>query len=373
MKKQILFMAIIAAMTIGCKTEEPEEQPTAKFTYLVRDKEVTFENQSVNARDFYWEFGDGTTSIVMNPIKTYEKEGTYVVSLRAQNITKTDTYSESITISYKKPTAKFTYSADELKVTFTNQSTDAQSYVWNFGNGQTSEEKDPTITYGKEGTFTVSLIARNGDQTDTCQQSIAVSYKKPNASYSYKKEHPLKVVFTNKSTNATSYKWDFGDGKTSTEKNPTHKYSGHGVYKVRLTAYNNSKSSYVEQNITVEDPTTCYVSGFTIKKIPNNNYYYQVQLTDDYTFSKTTYFYTYWYLLSSANVPYSHTLTTATEINTNKTYVLRFYKSANKTSGQASGKGFWSAKVTSSDLKTFPETMTLSDSSVSIQLSFTWK
>lgn len=65
----------------------------------------------------------------------------------------------------------------------------------------------------------------------------------------------LEVSFTNFSQNATSYSWDFGDGNTSTEKDPTHVYEAAGTYTVALTASNaDGKSSKREETLTLTDP-----------------------------------------------------------------------------------------------------------------------
>lgn len=61
----------------------------------------------------------------------------------------------------------------------------------------------------------------------------------------------LTVTFTNTSSLATSYSWDFGDGNTSTEENPTHTYAGAGIYTVVLAATNNAGSSTAQQELTV--------------------------------------------------------------------------------------------------------------------------
>lgn len=303
MKNKLFFILALTIVIAGCKSEEPETQPVAKFTYSVNQNVVTFTNQSTNAKKYYWNFGDGSTSSSTNPVKTYSNTGSYSVTLTATNITKSNSYSKTIEITQTPP----------------------------------PEEQTPT------------------------------------AKFTYKVQQPLKVVLTNTSTNATSYLWEFGDGSTSTEKNPTHRYSGLGVYRIKLTASNSTKSSTHEENVTVEAPTNCYVTGFSINKIPNNNYYYQVQLTDDYTWSKTTYFYTDWYLLSSANLPYSHTLTTMKKLDMNDKYVLRLYKNSEKQSGQASGSGFWTTTITSSDLKKYPESITRSNTQAEIKLDFYWK
>ncbi|MEL6835580.1 MAG: PKD domain-containing protein [Bacteroidota bacterium] len=73
-----------------------------------------------------------------------------------------------------EPTAGFTFAANELEVTFTNSSTNATTYTWDFGDGNTSTEESPTHTYAEDGTYDVTLTAKNGDNSDEDTQSITV-------------------------------------------------------------------------------------------------------------------------------------------------------------------------------------------------------
>ena len=196
----------------------------------------------------------------------------------------------------------------------------------------------------------------------------------PTANFSVKTEHPFKVILTNSSQNATSYLWEFGDGQTSTEDSPTHRYTGIGVYKIKLTAKSNDGVSTKESTVTLKAPTSCYISSFVIKKIPTANKYYQIQLTDDYVMSKTTFLYTNWFLLSSANIPYTYNIAPK-QISIENTYVMRFYKytGSGNPSGQASGKGDYGAYITSEQLKTYPESLTWSNTSLEINTFLQWK
>lgn len=73
------------------------------------------------------------------------------------------------------PTASFTYEVDDLTVTFTNTSKDATSYLWNFGDTNTSTEASPIHTYTAEGTFTVTLTATNGDESKVITEDISLT------------------------------------------------------------------------------------------------------------------------------------------------------------------------------------------------------
>lgn len=104
----------------------------------------------------------------------------------------------------------------------------------------------------------------NDDYNDTWSDSGNEVLDPPVASFSVSKQQPLTIVLTNKSRNAVSYKWNFGDGNTSTEKNPVHKYGSKGVYRVKLYAYNSDyKYDMYELNVTVENPSKIYFAGIT--------------------------------------------------------------------------------------------------------------
>ena len=79
--------------------------------------------------------------------------------------------------------------------------------------------------------------------------------KKPKADFRYD-DDGLTVSFTNKSTNADVYAWDFGDGQTSTEANPVHQYAEAKTYTVKLTASNSSASDVMTRDITVSGSST---------------------------------------------------------------------------------------------------------------------
>ena len=202
-----------------------------------------------------------------------------------------------------------------------------------------------------------------------------VTLKDPIADFYYEVTQPMTVILHNKSSYDNYWDWNFGDGTTSTAENPTHRYDKIGVYKIKLTSYNsNGTSDTHEEVITIEAPTKCYYAGYTITKIPSNNYYYQVQLTDDYIMSKTLYSWTNWVLLSSANLPYDYIFDSPKQIDITKDYVIRLYKSSSKPSNSAaSGSGDASATIKSEQLKTYPDVLFWKESNIEMKIYFSWK
>jgi PKD repeat protein/murein DD-endopeptidase MepM/ murein hydrolase activator NlpD len=130
-----------------------------------------------------------------------------------------------------------------LPVAFTDASTGAvTSWQWHFGDGATSTERNPVHVYANPGVYTVSLMVGGplGTDVSTRAQFITAVYPPLTAAFS---GHPmlglppLAVTFTDRSSGPprTSWRWDFGDGATSTLQNPSHIYNELGVYTVTLT------------------------------------------------------------------------------------------------------------------------------------------
>jgi len=152
------------------------------------------------------------------------------------------------------PVAKFsaspTVGTGNTLVTFTNQSTNAVGYLWNFGDSSpTSTAINPTHTYSP-GIYTVSLQATNSQgATMTLTKTNLITIKIPNPVASFTASPTTSTVttakgktlvqFTNNSTGAARYLWVFGDGASSTAASPSHSY-GIGKYSVKLTAYNSN-------------------------------------------------------------------------------------------------------------------------------------
>lgn len=227
---------------------------------------------SINAASFSWKLGDGT-DLGSEKIFSHNfvAQGKYDVTLTvtsADGITDAVTRSVEVTapvvISENIPIAKFSTSVKKgyapLSVTFTDLSANVPtSWLWNFGDGQTSAEKNPTHIYTTAGSYAVTLTAANGAGANVSAKSNIIkvlSVPAPVAKFTYgiKKKNSLNVQFTDMSRNRpTSWTWNFGDGGTSDLKNPAHTYAKAGKYTVKLTVYNNGGENTILKNIKVEN------------------------------------------------------------------------------------------------------------------------
>ena len=153
-----------------------------------------------------------------------------------------------------------------LMVKFNNNSINANEFKWNFDNGETSTDSEPSVTFKNLGEYNVTLVAFDTicGITDTLNITINHdSIQKPRSEFetNYRAcdaEHRLEL--TNKSTKASQYLWDFGDGSFSNQKNPSHTYQNDGTYQVELIAIDtvcqNSDTtvSTIEFNDTIPSP-----------------------------------------------------------------------------------------------------------------------
>lgn len=125
--------------------------------------------------------------------------------------------------------------------TFENTSINATAYEWDFGNGITSSNENPTVTYNEAGNYIVSLIASNPEScnlADTISYTLQISQSELVSSFTAEQIGfcaPITYVFENTSTGGNNFNWNFGDGSSSELENPQHIYNEPGIYTVTLT------------------------------------------------------------------------------------------------------------------------------------------
>lgn len=140
---------------------------TADVTSGAPPLEVSFQDESraSGITAWYWEFGDGQTSSEQHPTHSYAQDGTYTVRLTVTTPGGPLSHEQPNYISVQTPPDTVDFMANVIKgappltVTFTDNSTvsGASSWVWDFGDGQTSQQRNPIHTYNAVGAFTVKL------------------------------------------------------------------------------------------------------------------------------------------------------------------------------------------------------------------------
>jgi len=223
--------------------------PTASFVATVNGLTASLTNLSTNAANFIWRFGDTQTDNTnYNAIHQYSVAGTYLVKLTVQNGCGNNTYQTNITINCTAPVVAFDTITNGLQLEVNNNSSNGTSWLWSFGDATTSPFKNPPIhTYSAMGTYNVCLKANNNCGTDSVCKTVFVCT--PPAGSFTNNVSGLTVNFTNATTNASYYVWNFGDGNISNIVNPSHTYSTTQTYSVCLTAYNGCGNNQVCHNI----------------------------------------------------------------------------------------------------------------------------
>jgi PKD repeat protein len=227
---------------------------------------VQFTDTSTNQpTSWLWNFGDGSTSSLQNPVHTYTTSGVYTVRLDATNNLGScwDTTEISVSSLTSSFTTNQTTGPIPLTIQFTDTSTDKPiSWLWNFGDGTSSIQQNPTHTYTNNGTYIVNMAASNGYDKPISSPNIQIlAYTPFSVDFSFTKSPVPNTTYTNVYFNDEStgfygpiaWLWNFGDGSSSTQQNPTHQYTGYKQYNVTLFA-TNGQGIIGSDNVTVQLP-----------------------------------------------------------------------------------------------------------------------
>ena len=265
MKRFSAYLFLLLSLSQCRKEKELQPEPLPSFSVqnnnCTAPCEVVFTNASQNATSYYWDFADGQSSSEQNPKHTYSVAGSFNVKLTAKGAGGSNDVTQIITIKAppEAAVAQFSFTGGgctaPCAITLTNQSQNATSYQWDFGDGQTSTEQNPQHTYTQGKTFIIKLTATGPGGSSMLSKDVSIQLPPPIADFIFTGGDctaPCEVVFTNKSTNADSYQWDFGDGSTSKEANSLHQYTEGGTFPVSLTATGNGKIAVKTQSVTVK-------------------------------------------------------------------------------------------------------------------------
>lgn len=230
----------------------PEIDFNISYTKLCEYESVSFsvsDDTQSEFTNFTWDLGDGTNLTGAQIDHEFTVAQTYTIQLSAISLENgcEKTHSKEITIN-KTPNAEFDLSSNEgcepFEVTFTNQSTDADFYQWNFKDGALSTQENTEHTFAS-GDYEISLIA---ESKAGCLDSISATltvHSTPNAAFDLSEEIGCTTPFTVEISNNTedkelnSYTWDFDNGTQSNQTDPDNEtYSDYGQYTISLKAEN---------------------------------------------------------------------------------------------------------------------------------------
>jgi gliding motility-associated-like protein len=251
------------------------------------------------ALTYQWRLGNGNRSSLQNPSAIYTIAGTYTVTLivkdAAGNI---DSITKTKFISvFDLPQPDFKSDVQSgcppMTINFSDKTVKGtgavSSWLWDFGDGNTSTQQNPGHTYTKSGKFTVTLVVTdaNGCRNSIVKKDFITPNPPPDASFSASDTTSCDVPKTIQFKAATTgsgytYLWDFGDGGTATGDSPLHDYNNLGTYTVSLTVTDASgcsgklrKNEYIflgkeKPNMLSTKRTGCYplTVGFTSGTTP---------------------------------------------------------------------------------------------------------
>ncbi len=213
---------------------------------------VDYNSLSDNATQWSWVFDGGIpmTSSEENPTVSYTQEGFHSVSLTVTNDVGSDEITETNFVFIAAvPDADFGFSISESTVDFQDNSSNGNSYFWDFGDGNTSASTSPQHTYSSNGTFTVTLTVTNDCGEDSFTEMISINAIIPIANFTSSQTTgcaPLVMEFEDASMpEGTEWNWEFPGGvpSTSTERNPVITYPNPGIFDFSLMVANENGSS----------------------------------------------------------------------------------------------------------------------------------
>ncbi|MDP6908944.1 MAG: PKD domain-containing protein, partial [Flavobacteriales bacterium] len=267
--------------------ESNDNTPTAEFTgdplvSCLPPVDVTFANTSFGGTGlltYSWDFGDGNSSTIPNPLHTYTASDSYDISLTVTDeLGCSDTQFEAdyvtivdnVTIDFVATNTTICLGNEVSFVDISSPS--PTSWEWDFGDGNTSTDQNPMHLYTTPGTYEVSLTATysascQGTEIKSAYITVGeIPFVDFSADVVAACQNPLDVNFTNNSVGSgpLSYIWSFGDGNVSLDENPSNTYADFGVYTVSLTATNNEGCSS-----TVTEPNYINITETTADFLPD--------------------------------------------------------------------------------------------------------
>jgi PKD repeat protein len=228
-----------------------------------------------------WNFGDGSSSSISNPVHNYDTAQTYNVSLTVQSlngcygqITKPVTLHALPVAGFEIQKACEGLPVQFNDISYVNNDT-VINWIWSYNNNIFSVDQNPKYIFPTNGSFPVQLIVNtSAGCRDTIIKNVDVSTL-PVSDFSFTPDYgvpPLTVNFNNQSHDVNIVYWDFGDGSNSNEYSPEHTYTNTGLFVINLIITNASGcSDTLNKNIYVM-PFIADIAVTNVELLEKNGY-----------------------------------------------------------------------------------------------------
>ncbi|MFY0672461.1 MAG: PKD domain-containing protein [Bacteroidia bacterium] len=220
------------------------------------NKILTTKNLSKGFESILWRFDDGDTSSKYSPFHVFDQRGQYSVSLTTNLNTECED-SVVIPIEIIDPEAGFTIDIDTCasRIRLENESIDASGFKWSLSDGRKFNTPSPLVDFTQlDQSYTLSLIAA---PYSACADTVDTTFRMPGlpkADFAYEADTCVSALqFINQSKDAPNFKWDFGNGESSTSNFPFVNFRDTGEFLVQLIAYPGSQCPDTQEMIVYVD------------------------------------------------------------------------------------------------------------------------
>lgn len=267
-------------------TKEVQVYPRASVDFIADSvclgESILFTNttQTTSSSISYaWNFDDGNTSVLTNPLYTYQNAGSYHVNLQSSVPGGCVDSKIKTVVIYPDPIADFSFSDECLydSIEFINHSSLSSgsiAYLWNFGDGAVGHLENIKHKYSVQGSYNVSLLLTSDYGCTSSITKIANANPIPVSNFSilsvckgFNSEFVNSSIIT---SGTNSFVWDLDDGTNSTQENPEHKYIIDGTYNVSLVSISNlgCKDTLIKEATVFPSPVVDFTSSIACDGTP---------------------------------------------------------------------------------------------------------